>query len=158
MAAIELARLLALGDRGAVAGGGEEGRDAGAAGADLLGQRALRGQFDFQFATEQLLLEQGVLADIGGDHLADLPVFQQHAEAETVDAAVVRDHREVPDPAPADFRDQVLGNPAEAEAPGEDGHAVGQAFEGLFVTAYSLVESAHAAVPLPALVIVRAAV
>ena len=36
----------ALGDQGADAGGGEEGRDAAAAGLQLLGQSALRGELD----------------------------------------------------------------------------------------------------------------
>ena len=104
MAAVDLARLLAFGNRGAVAGGGEEGGDAGTAGAQLLGQGALRGEFDFQLAGEQLLLEQGVLADVGGDHLADLPVLQQHAEAETVDAAIVGYHGQIAHATTADLR------------------------------------------------------
>ena len=41
--AVELAHLLALGDQRADAGLGVEGRDAGAAGADALGERALAG-------------------------------------------------------------------------------------------------------------------
>ena len=39
---VEVADLLTLGDQGADAGLGEEGGDAGAAGADALGQGALR--------------------------------------------------------------------------------------------------------------------
>ncbi len=62
--AVELAGLLAFGDQGAVAGLGEERRDAGAAGAQLLGQRALRGELQLQLAGQVLALELLVLADV----------------------------------------------------------------------------------------------
>ena len=48
--AVEFAHVLAFGDLGAEAGLGEEGRDAGAAGADALGERALRVEFDLELA------------------------------------------------------------------------------------------------------------
>ena len=56
--AVELALFLALGDHRAGAGFGEERRDAGAASADALGQRALRIEFDLELAGEILLREQ----------------------------------------------------------------------------------------------------
>ena len=87
--AVELALFLALGDVGADAGLGEEGRDAGAAGADALGQRALRVELDLELAGEKLLREQLVLADIGRDHLLDLARLEQQAEAGAVDAGIV---------------------------------------------------------------------
>jgi hypothetical protein len=54
---VELARLLALGDHRADAGAGEERRDAGAAGAQLLGERALRRELELELAGEELALE-----------------------------------------------------------------------------------------------------
>ena len=60
----------ALGDLGADAGGGEEGRDARAAGPHPLGQRALRGQLDLELAGEVLPRELLVLADVRRDHPA----------------------------------------------------------------------------------------
>src|SRR5450830_389756 len=93
--AVEFTGFLAVGDRGADPGGREEGWDAGATGAHFLGQGALGGQYHFDFTAEQLFFEEGVFTDIGGDHLADLPVFQQHAEAKAVDAAVVGNHGQV---------------------------------------------------------------
>src|SRR6185312_13028557 len=50
--AVEVARLLALGDEGADAGLGEKRRNAGAAGADSLGERALRVEFELQLALQ----------------------------------------------------------------------------------------------------------
>ena len=85
----------ALGDLGADAGRGEEGGDAGAAGAQPLGERALRGELDLELAGEVLPLELLVLADVGGDHPADPLVAQQDPEAPVVDAAVVGDGLEV---------------------------------------------------------------
>ena len=75
------------------AGAGEEGRDAGAAGAQLLGQRALRREFELELAGQVLALELLVLADVAGDHLLDLARLEQQAEAEAVDAGVVGDAR-----------------------------------------------------------------
>ena len=79
--AVEGALFLALGDVGADAGLGEEGRNAGAARAHALGQRALRVELDLQLAGEELLREQLVLAHIGRDHLLDLARLEQQAEA-----------------------------------------------------------------------------
>ncbi len=114
--AVELARLLAFGDHRADAGAGEEGRDAGAAGAQLLGQRALRREFELEFAGQILALELLVLADVARDHLLDLARLEQQAEAEAVDAGVVRDDGQVLDPAVAQRVDQRLGYAAQAEA------------------------------------------
>jgi hypothetical protein len=107
-------------------GFGEEGRDAGAAGADAFGQGALRVELKLQLAREVEFLEEFVLADIGRDHLLDLAALQQHAEAKAVDPAVVGDHRQPLGPALADRRDQVFRDTAEAKAPGHDGHAIEQ--------------------------------
>ena len=100
--AVELAHLLALGDHGADAGLGEEGRDAGAAGADALGERALRVEFDLELAGEDMLREHLVLADIGRDHLLDLPGLEQQAEAAAVDARIVGDDGQILDAGIAD--------------------------------------------------------
>ena len=122
--AVELLHFLAFGDQRADAGLGVEGRDAGAAGADALGQRALRVEFELQLAGEVLLREQLVLADIGRDHLLDLPRLQQPAEADAVDAGIVGDDRQVLDAGVADRVRQGLGDAAQAEAAGHDHHAV----------------------------------
>ncbi len=91
--AVELAYFLALGDHRADAGLGEEGRDAGAAGADALGQGPLRVELELELAGEELLGEELVLADVRTDHLVDLLGLQQDAEARAVDAGVVGDDR-----------------------------------------------------------------
>ena len=114
--AVELALLLALGHQRADAGLGVEGRDAGAAGADALGQRALRREFELQLAGQILLLEELVLADIGRDHLPDLAGLEQNAEAEAVDAGIVGDDGQILCAALAHRLDQDLGNAAQAEA------------------------------------------
>ena len=124
--AVELAVLLALGDQRADAGLGEEGRDAGAAGADPLGQRALRVELDLDLAGQELARELLVLADIGADHLLDHVPVEQLAQAPAVDAAIVADHRQALDAARDDGVDQVLGDAAQAEAAGDDRHVVVQ--------------------------------
>ena len=60
-------RDAALGDQRADAGGRVEGGDAGAAGAQPLGQRALRGELDLQLAGQVLPGELLVLADERAD-------------------------------------------------------------------------------------------
>ena len=42
--------------------------------ADALGEGALRHQLDLDLRSEELPLELLVLAHVGGDHLADLPL------------------------------------------------------------------------------------
>ena len=74
---------------------------------------------------QELPLELGVLADVGGHHLADLPVREKQAEPPVVDAAVVRDRGQVPDAAADERGDQVLGDAAEAEAADDERRAVG---------------------------------
>src|SRR5450759_2111543 len=122
--AVELALFLALGDVGAGTGAGEEGGDAGAAGADALGQRALRIEFDLQLAGEILLGEQFVLAHVRRDHLLDLAGLQQQAETGAVHARIVRYDREVFDAGVADGEDQRFRDATEAEPAGHDQHAV----------------------------------
>jgi hypothetical protein len=71
--AVEVAQFLAFGHQRAHAGAGEERRDAGAAGTQLLGQRALGRELQLELAGQVLALELLVLADVAGDHLLDLP-------------------------------------------------------------------------------------
>ncbi len=122
--AVEFLHFLAFGDQGADAGLGVEGGDAGAAGADPFGQRALRIEFEFQFPGEELLGEQLVLADIGRDHLPDLPGLEQPAQSDAVDPGIIGHHGEVLDAGVAQRVGQGLGDAAQAKAAGHDHHAV----------------------------------
>ena len=121
---VELALVLAFRDLSAGAGSGEEGGDAGAAGANALRQRALRVELDLELAGEILLREGLVLPDIGGDHFLDLPGVEQNAETLAVHAAIVGDDGEVLDPRIADGEDQRFRNAAQAETTGHDRHPV----------------------------------
>jgi hypothetical protein len=123
--AIEFARFLALGHQRADTGLGEKGRDAGAAGAQLLGQGALRREFKLEFSGQVLALEFLVLADVAGNHLPDLAGFQQLAQAEAINACVVGDHCQILDAAVAQRSDQSLGNATQAEATHSNQLAVG---------------------------------
>src|ERR1700730_3904549 len=114
--AVERALLLALGDVGADAGLGEEGGNAGAAGADALGEGALRVELDLELAAEIELGEALVLADIGRDHLLDLSALEQQAESGAVDPGIVRDDGQPLDAGLLDRIDQLLRNAAQAEA------------------------------------------
>ena len=97
--AAEALHFLALGDLGADAGPGVEPRNAGAARAHPLGERALGAELDFELAGEILPLELLVLADVGRDHLLHLSRPQQLADALIVDPGLVRREGEVLDPA-----------------------------------------------------------
>src|SRR4029434_1241284 len=106
-APVVFARLLPLGNRGPDTGRSEERGDTGAAGADALGEGALRRELDLELAAQVLALELLVLADVARDHLLDLTVLQQYAEARAVDARVVRDHGEVPHPFLGECGDEI---------------------------------------------------
>jgi hypothetical protein len=81
--AVDDARLLALGQQGAVAGRGEEAADAGAGGADALGQVALRSQFqlDLAGAVQRVEVMRIGLAREGADDLAHTPLLDQRRQA-----------------------------------------------------------------------------
>ena len=123
---IELFGLFTLGDRCAHTRARIKSRDTGTTGADALGQRALRVEFDLDFALEILLLEKAVFADIGADHFFDLSRLQQNAEPIIVHSGIVRDDGEVAHAGRMDGADQIRWNAAQSETAGHDGHAIGQ--------------------------------
>ena len=121
-----IARLLAFGDDRAVAGRREEAADAGAAGADPLGERALRHQLDLELAA------RGTAARIPcsrrrrsrsssgpAARCSRMPMPKSSTPALLL--MTVRSLRA----ARVQRRDQVLGNAAEAEAAHHDRGAVG---------------------------------
>ena len=112
------------------AGGGVEAADAGAAGADALGQRALRDELHLQLAGQVLLLEDLVLPDVGRDHLPDLAGLEEHAQPLVGGAAVVGDDGQVLHALAVQGGDEVLGVAAQAEAADQQGGAVGDVGHG----------------------------
>ena len=137
--AFDDARFLAFGDDRAVRGRREEARDAGAGGPHPLGKRPLRHQLDFDLAAQELALELLVLADVGGDHLLDLPGAQEQAGAEVVHAGVVADDGEAPGAAVVERANQVFWNAADAEPAHHDGRAIGHERHGGFCARQDLV-------------------
>ena len=82
-AAVDRARLLALGERRAVAGRREERADAGAGGADALGEVALRHQLELDLAgaVERVEHVRVGLARERADDLAHAPRLEQRGQA-----------------------------------------------------------------------------
>jgi hypothetical protein len=114
----------ALGDHRPHPGRRVEGAEAGAARAEPLGQRALRGQLDRQLAVQVLAGELLVLPDVRRDDAADPPLLEQEAEAGAVDAAVVGDHGQVVGPLLDERLDEEPRDAGEAEpADGQAGPA-----------------------------------
>src|SRR5690606_9280400 len=87
--AVVSARQPALGDLRADTRLRVERRDPRAASAKLLRERALRGEFHFEFTGEELTLELLVLPHVRRRHFADAAIGQQNSETPVVDAAVV---------------------------------------------------------------------
>ena len=121
---VENFRLLALGQFGAEAGAGVEPRDARAARAQPLGQRALRNQLEFEFTGQHLALELLVLAHVGGHDLLHLPGGEQNAHAEAVHAGIVADDGEAFHAAVVQCGDEILRDAAESEPARGDRHVV----------------------------------
>src|ERR1700677_560707 len=113
---VEISDFLALRNHCADAGSGKKRGNSSAPGADALGKRALRIEFEFQFTREIQTREDLVLADVARDHLLDLARFKQNAEANPVDTSVVGDEGEILCARFADRVDQRLGNPGETES------------------------------------------
>ena len=97
----------------------------------FLGQGALWGQLDLELTLEVLASELLVLPDIGVDHPADLLGAEQDAQAPVVHPTVVGDRFQVFDALPMQLGDEHRRNAAEAKAPDREGHAIGDAGDGL---------------------------
>src|SRR5690606_10613210 len=82
LAAVERGRRTAFREDRADAGRRVERGDAGAAGAQPLGERSLRDELELELAGEHLPFEFLVLADVRGDDLPHLTVLEQHTRAE----------------------------------------------------------------------------
>ena len=121
---VEVADFLALGDHRADAGAGEEGGDPRAPGADALGERALRIEFELELARKIEIGEDLVLADVARDHLPDLAGFEQDSKADPVDAGVVGDEGQILRARFAHRLDQRLGDAAKAKSARHQDHAV----------------------------------
>ena len=87
--AVKIVVFLAVCDHGAHPGRGVKARNAGPARPHPFGKRALGVELQLKLARKVLAHEFGILADIGRDHLADLPGFQKLAKAKAVHASVV---------------------------------------------------------------------
>ena len=119
-AAVDLAGLLALGQRRADAGGAEERADAGAGGAHPLGEVALRDHLELDPARAVEPVEDpGVgLARERADHLAHPALGQQRGQAGVAVAGVVGDHGQVGRrPAGSARRSASTGMPAMPKPP-----------------------------------------
>jgi hypothetical protein len=79
---------------------------------------------NFDFTRKILLGKSLVLSDVGRNHLFYLFAVEQHAKADAVDAAVVRNDGQVLDPGFADGSDQARRNPTKPKPAGHDHHAV----------------------------------
>ncbi len=140
--AVEVLVLFAVGDERADAGARVEAGDAGAASSHAFGERALRGELDFELAGEELAFELGILSDVAGDHFFDLTGLQEKADAPVVDARVVAGDGEVAHAGVAQSGDEGFGDAAEAEASDGQQHVVADdACEGGTGVGIELVEA-----------------
>src|SRR5271169_6048156 len=108
-------RQTAVGDLRPNPRGCVEGGDPGPAGAQPLGQRALRGQLQLKLTGHVLPGKFFVLPDVGVDSAPDPLVLQQYSQADPIHAQVVRDRLEIVDTELEQRRDQRLGDAAQPE-------------------------------------------
>ena len=127
MPPVDLADLLALGERGAVAGRREEGADAGPGRADPLGEVALRHELELDLAGAVLRVE--LVAVVLPGERADDPAHPTRAdergEPDVAVAGVVVDDGEVARAALDEGLDELHRLPGRPEAADEHGGAVG---------------------------------
>ncbi|CAK7285883.1 hypothetical protein SGPA1_40143 [Streptomyces misionensis JCM 4497] len=117
-------RQSAVGDLRAHAGRGVEGGDSGPAGAQPLGQRALRNHLDLQLAGQILPRELLVGADVRPGHAGDPAGRQQHRESRVQRPAVVGDDAQSADPAFVQGMDQYVRYAAQPESADRQRRAV----------------------------------
>ncbi|MCB5293091.1 hypothetical protein BJQ90_02536 [Arthrobacter sp. SO3] len=129
-AGVVLLRQAAVGHLGTDAGRRVEGGDAGPAGAQLLGQRALRGEDHLELTGKVLPREFLVLPHVGADGAADPAVPEQDPEPPVVDSAVVAHGVQVCGAALVQGIDQGHRNAAEPEPADGEGGAVADVRDG----------------------------
>src|SRR5689334_6485603 len=130
--AVDLARLLALRELGAVAGRREEAADASAGGADAFGEVALRNQLELELAgaVEAVEVVAVDLARERADDLANAPCREQRGEPGVAVAGIVVDDREVLRPLLEQRADELVRQPGRAEAADHHRRAVGDVGDG----------------------------
>src|SRR3546814_1359427 len=87
---------------------------------NAFSQRPLRIKLQFQLTFHIELLKQLVFADIRADHLGDLPIIEQHPEAEAIRAAIIGNDRQALDPRIPYGRDKAFGITRKPETAGHD--------------------------------------
>ncbi|KOO54171.1 hypothetical protein ACS33_15590 [Edwardsiella ictaluri] len=122
--AVERQALLALGDDGTDAGGGQKTAEPGAAAADLFNQGALRNQLHRHLPGHHAPPGLRIGADVGGDDAADPPVDDQRADARIDKGGIVGDQGQVPDAGLQQGRDQAGRGAYPHKAAHHNGHAV----------------------------------
>src|SRR6476646_2077526 len=138
-ASIELAGFFVFADDRAYSGGGIEGRNTGAAGANPLGKSSLRHQVQLQLALQDQLLEQFFFPHVGPDVLDNLAGRQQESVAQSVHPDVVADSSQILHALADQGADQIFRNATQPESANHDGGAIGDVFDGLVGTGYDFV-------------------
>jgi hypothetical protein len=90
----------------------------------------LRVQLHLQFAAQNELFEQLVLADVRGNHFFNLAILQQQPDAEVVDAGVIADNGKVLGAFAANRSNKIFRNAAQAEPAHQNRHAIAQIGDG----------------------------
>src|SRR5664280_2271102 len=129
--AIKLARLFALGNHRPESRRGVEGGDPRSASANAFGEGALRNEFQIDAAGQHHLFQQAVFADVASLVRLDLASGQHQPEAKVVNPHVVADGVQILHAFLDQGADEVLGDPAQAEAPDHERVAIFDAVNGL---------------------------
>jgi hypothetical protein len=122
--AVELALLLPFSYGSADARARIEAGDARATRAHAFSERTLGAEFHFEFSGEKLPLEFAILADIAGDHFADLVSFEEEPKPPAVHAGVIAGDCKALFSGIAQSEDESFRDAAQAEATDCDRHAV----------------------------------
>ena len=137
--AVDDAMFLAFGDLGADAGGGVEGADACAGGADSFRQSSLGDKLSFDLAAVVEFFEVGGLGRMrgggkGADDLSDTTGFDEGAEVDAVvegaGAGMVGDGGEARCALSEEGCDEISGGTGPGEPGDHDGRAVGDVGDG----------------------------
>src|SRR5271168_280063 len=126
---LKFARFFSLGNQSAVTRRRVERWNSRPARAQALRKRTLRVQLDLHLASQDQLLEKFVLTHIGRNHFLNLPLLQQHADAEIIHARIIADNGEFPCSFAPHRLDKVFRNAAKAEATHQNRGAVLQFFD-----------------------------
>ena len=96
-------------------------------------------QFNLQFSAQYEFFEESILANISGDHLLDLALLEQQANAEVIHSCIVTNDGQILRSLVSQSSDEVLRNSAQSKPTHHNGGTIANIRDGFVCVGDELV-------------------